>query len=670
MADLHKVKLSEQATICDFVHDRYRENMDEMAHLHRSWALTLAWTRGYQNYDFDKVKRTYVQNVDRKSWRPKLISNFMLPLVRKMVARYLYLKPIWDTIPATPDDDDIQIADIGAAILRHTWQQLAMDKKLIQLLFWQENCASAFLKVGWDAEAGELMEIGTQDVDDEVMNQTMQALGIFEKPETLKIPSGNPFCNVVSPFNMILDKNATVFEDCDYCIECNIHSIDWIADKFGNDYKKVSKTTDADLMFYPYNYSPETRIPKDGCMTYEIYIKRNNGRFKKGCYAFYADKYPLISPRPLPYAHGELPYGHFVSIVDPSNIWGTCVAEQVRPNQARYNKIESLVLEQMNLMSSIQWLNPASTNIKEFNNKPGAVITFHGPQPPQPVQPRAIPSYIERSLDRVRMAIQDTASSHDVSEAKADPSVRSGKAVHALQEADDSVNGPNLLWFDSALGRVGRLLIQTISEFVVEDRTLQITGEFKQIETLTYNGAMLQGKNRADYWQVRTTTYGRDAQSRHGREAHIIRLIEIGLLNPVADKNLILTMLGTADTMSLFDERVVDKARQWKEIQRLLAGEQVRVSMLEDHQTHLEAIKKWIAGSKRDQVQPQQLQAVINHANEHMQMQALEAMQQASMLQGLQNVNPSTGNGRGSSGGSGAGPNNQPRSSSNGAASR
>jgi len=624
--NLFEMKKGKKPSIIDFVNNKFMANRANMNMMYRSWMLNLAWIRGYQNVDYDYVNKTFIKN-KRDPWRPRLISNLMLPLVRKLIANLTYIHPIWDVIPATSDEEDIQISNVSTKIARYIWEHTDMSLKLVRLLGWQCACGNAFFKVGWDATVGDEIEIEAKHLEQELLQQVMEMMGIGQTPEKIKVNEGDVFIEPISPFNVIFD-DVSVVQDSDWIIESNIRSLDWVTEKFGNKYKGLPQTDEHSILIFPaiYNDNQKPSGSRKGVLVHELFIKRKSKMFPKGLHAIIAGGEHVITPQDNPFEHGQIPYSHFLEIYDPSSLWGTSIAEQVRPNQAEYNKIRSGVIEQVNMMSQLQWLNPKQSEVTEFTNKPGQVYNYKYPYKPEQQQPKPLPAYIERSLDRIRMDIQDTASSHDVSEGKNAPGVRAGKTVLALQDADDSVIGPVLLWFDDRLSYTGRLALQTFSQFTTAEKVLNITGDFNQLETINFIGSMVKGKNKGDYFNVRVKTYGRQMMSRSGRESLASMLIQNQVLNPVTDKEKILRILGTADLISVYDENAADVTRQYKEIEDMITGQPVPVTLGQNHVVHKDTIKKYISSSKWDKLQPEQKQIVIQHLQAHMQQEVQEAV--------------------------------------------
>src|SRR3990172_2444220 len=218
MANLYDVKKGKKESVVDFINDRFKKHRDNMQDLHRSWMLNLAWTRGYQNVDFDKIDKKFKTTNAQQPWKVRLISNLMLPVVRRIVAQMSYIHPVWDVIPATSDEEDIHIAETQTKVLQDVWQRVDLNQKLIRLLFWQSTCASAFLKVGWDADAGDEMEVNPKNVQEDLLREFLEYQGLSVIPETLKVNAGELFVDVVPPFNITFDDSVSVMEDSQWII--------------------------------------------------------------------------------------------------------------------------------------------------------------------------------------------------------------------------------------------------------------------------------------------------------------------------------------------------------------------------------------------------------------------------------------------------------------------
>ena len=250
-----------------------------------------------------------------------------------------------------------------------------------------------------------------------------------------------------------------------------------------------------ELFLTPLLIGEKSVQPKRGIVEHNFYSKPTK-KHPKVLHAIITGSGEVILTEVHPFDHKELPVIHFLEIYDPSSIWGTSTAEQVRSQQARYNRVSSAVLENINLTANVQWLNTKGSGNTARTNQPGRSYEHRPGRAPSQLQPKGMPQYVDAYLNRIRSDMQDTASSHDVSEAKAEPGVRSGRAVLALQDADDSILGPTLVWFDKAISKVGRLAMQTLAQFVSEDTIINIRGEFIEEQAITFNREALKGETK------------------------------------------------------------------------------------------------------------------------------------------------------------------------------
>lgn len=631
---LFEVKKGKKASVVDFIQHAFEDHKQRMMRIHRSWALNLAWTKGHQNVDFNPRTIRY-DRLPVKDWQTRLVSNLMLPVVRANVSRLAINAPVWDVIPATPDEKDVQISRVSKMILDYYWRKLKMPQKIIRTLFWQATCCSAFMKVGWNAEAGRPIQVNSSDVNDELLTEFIKMMGIFEVPKVLDLTEGEPFLEPIPPFNMAFDPLSSVMEDSDWSIETQVRSLDWVVDTFGTKWKdKLTEDHDIEILLHPYIFDEDHPIPKKGIVTHELFVRKTK-KFPKGLYCLLANEEVLVTPRDHPFEHKELPYAHFLEIYDPGSFYGTCAVEQIRPNQARYNKIQSVVTDCINTLGKPKWISPINNGITSITNSPGEVLRYRYPLKPEQIQSKPLPSYIQSTMEQIRRDMQDTSSLHNVSQGQNEPGVRSGKAVVALQSADDAQQGPTLIWFDAGLQRMGSLLLQTVNQFTTEERVIQITGEFNELETITYTGEMLSGKNNGEYFDVRVNTYVRNNMSRASRESLVFNLAEAGLVDPVRDRVLLLNMLGMGDISSIFDELAADRARQTKEIQAMRQGQKIPVLIGENHEQHLRVLKKFMASAKRDETEPENVQIIQQHLVDHEEKQVVDGIRQQIILQGI-----------------------------------
>ena len=642
---LHEVKRGKKDSVIGFMKKGFDSYQQAMVDTHRDWALTIAWTRGHQNVDFNSKTRKWEQQ-RRRAWQARLITNLMLPVVKSKVAKGAINKPIWDVPPATPDPKDQDISKISTKVLEHYWQLSNMTQKLLQMLYFRSTTGNGIFKVGWKESSGKkIKKLNTADIDPELLETFKNEIGIDVIPEEIEIDEGDLLIDVTSPFNLSFDPLVTLMDNNEWGIETQLVSLDWVIGNFGNKWKdKLTEKQVTDRLIHPlmFNTGSEARMEK-GILIHELFIKHGS-LYPKGFHCLTAGDEFLKTPRDLPFDHGELPWVHFIENIDPLSLWGHSDAQQIRPEQARYNQVKSVIQDHINKVGRIPWLIPFGS-VRSIANQPGENIIFKGPQAPAQAQPANLPSYIERTLFTSKQDIQDVASFHNVSQAQSEPGLQSGRAVLALQDADEAIEAPTREWFDISLAKTGYLALRLITQNVSSDQILQITGQFGQLETLTFTGNMLQGNSeQADYFKVRVKTYGRHQLTRAGREAHISTLIQLGQLRPGEHDQIIREMLNSGYTDMIAEKEESSRTRQYKELEFMMQKkQQIPVITGEDHGMHLDTIKRFLASGLREDADAESIQIIEQHYQEHLKMQAAELVQQQMILQGAIDAGRATG---------------------------
>lgn len=241
--NLFEINRNKKDSIIDFVKTKFADHRMQMVNYHRNWALQLAWTRGHQHVDYNKQTKQWVEHVTQP-WQASVSSNFMLPIVLDNVSRLLSLNAQWEVLPATPAEEDIQIANTATKIARDAWKRYRMRQNLIRVLFWQATTGNGFLKVGWDAETGEEKEYRKDSLDNNAVTQFMEVFGIAEESETITLKEGELFVHPVSPFNIAVERTIDIFDESPYVIESQIRPLDWVTAKFGNKWKEKLSESD------------------------------------------------------------------------------------------------------------------------------------------------------------------------------------------------------------------------------------------------------------------------------------------------------------------------------------------------------------------------------------------------------------------------------------------
>ena len=126
---------------------------DFLEELHKEWRQALFYAA---NVQYIAYHRTTHRWIPRKTvpWRIRSIYNVVQKAVNIRVARLTENKPSMSVQAATVDREDTEKTEYKERLFWHLWQVLNLHNKVVRARSWSAKCASGFLKVGWDPDAG------------------------------------------------------------------------------------------------------------------------------------------------------------------------------------------------------------------------------------------------------------------------------------------------------------------------------------------------------------------------------------------------------------------------------------------------------------------------------------------------------------------------------------
>jgi hypothetical protein len=589
-----------------WVQETHRRRADDLLTMHREQYLNILWAvHGQQTKYFDKVTKTLL-DYNPPEFKLHVISNFLYPWLRRAVG-LLARRPIWDTLPATMDQSDINSANVATKVLQYYWQRELMDLKFIEWLVWLLTTGNALFKVCWDPKAGKVLKL-----TDEERAALKNALPDARIPKELHF--GDLFVEVASPFSVVWEKGVKMRDKPSYIIEAKIRPCEFVRRRWKVDPTPiVDRGTNFDLKLMDVNELTAIET-NDLCLVYNAIFPHENRQ-----YIICGDKVAYSGKNDYEYMDG-CPFVHGVETFAPGSEFGVSTIRHLRSNQSQYNSINSSVINNIRLLGNPQWLTPRAGRVGEITNRPGGKILYDYPFKPEISAPAQLGTYIERALLRAKDDIGTVGSTNPVSQARGEPNLRSGKAVLALQDADNSVLGPVALMADKVLEATGRKILQTVAKNVHENRIGKIVGENREVEIFSFKGSDLIGQNynepNIDYFDVRIGTYSTYPLSRVGMLEQLDTLLSRGVLHPERDRGRILAAIGSGDLLTNFDPEQKDRAMYHRKCYRLMRGEQLPVYPMENHEIAIETIDIFFR-PRLDELSPEIIQNIQNYRSQH-----------------------------------------------------
>lgn len=612
LRSIHSVDWRDSADIVDFVMGMWDTRRQRRWWLERQWYINISYFLGHQWVEWNNTSGSLFQP-KAPSYRVRLTANLIQPIARKIAANIISQRPVWTVQPATGDPKDALVARLSEKLVKYYWGgPLKATQKLVDALMWMTTTGLGIERLHWDPRRSSEMLLNSSEFKDESLVNDLKKL---ESTGDNTINLGDAVLEAKSPFQIDPDPWCTDFSELTWLVDTTMRSTEWVRDQYPKTGKDIEPDDTETLNFFEKRISDlsgpghhfagstgrkSSATQENMVNVHELFVLPF-GKFRRGIYAVVAGDTLLDIRKNQFRAGGEviLPYAFMEEIRVPGRLWPTCAIEQAISLQSEYNKGRSQVVENRNLMSRPKWFVPDGANIGDhaLTSEPGEVITHtFGHQPIAWTAP-PLPPYVLRTLELARQDIQDATLIHDVSLAKAPTGVKSGKAILALQEQDQTVLAPTVICIEEELSKLGAALLELLSRKVKEKRLVKIVGDNELYDVEEFTGSDLLGDNSStpgvNYFDVRVKMGSQLPLTPDARRQAISELVQVGILVPDRDRDQILELLELGADEPLFDAARMDRANQRKENRLMMKGELMQVEDYDDDLIHIAAMEEF-----------------------------------------------------------------------------
>lgn len=620
---------------------------------HREWFAAIAMRRGQQWIQVSHGAKS-IFNPPEDPDRVRITINKLLGIHQTRLAKLIKDTPRPENVPASNSDEDKDLARKGSKLCMWVYQNNRMREKLKSLASWAIDCGSAFLFVYWDPEMGPKMPVykrhqgpitgkeGYQiDSDGYVLDQSGQRI-------TELISQGDVRIDVVSPFDVINDQVHDTVEDGDWLIMQRAMSLSDIRLKWPETGKDVKSEKDiSDKVYYQRKLmglggndnnwlSPE---PSRDCKmaTVKYCFERKTDKYPEGRYIVTANG-KLLESGSLKehFEHEECPVIKFDDIEVSGSFWGLSTITNCSPVQKGYNRTWSQILENANNMGNIKVattkgheLSPESyddTGYEILEIAPGADV--------HQLQPAELPGYVVNQLMWYDKAFEDVSGMHEVSQGRVPEGVKSGNAIMALQEQDETRLAPTKLGFYRVLEKAFSQALKLYEQFQLEDRTVRILGDgYGDMDEVKISRDEIQSMNK----DVRIVAESLIGSKKELQREQIMDLWKGGLFgdpNKPEVRKLVASVMEFGNLSEMFEEESIDirnareeneKFVQQKELERKadpdIPGRYVFTLPTydsDDHETHYRIVNQLRKSPRYRKMPPDQRRGIDLHAQEHL----------------------------------------------------
>lgn len=562
------------------------------------WFLNLAYFDGRQWVAFDGRQLFEPQ---LEPWRAKLVDNRIRGLVRKEIAKQTKTRPQWVGVPATSDDDEIDAARLRERVFEHDWMYLDLTRKHRAARTWARVCGNAFLKVTWDGHTGKALDVMVGP-DGKSLKDTYGAPLTPDRvdglpPEMLDgirqqtVRMGDPRIDVRTPFEAFPDPLATEdgLESCRRFGEEAVYDPEYLRERYGVTLEPDSYASPGVVDSRFGGGGREQGGKKTGVKVRE-YWELPCSEYPDGCHAIYAvTSKQRLDEEAIPYPW--LPYVMHRGTPKPGSFWATGIDDYISP-QTELNKSLSQIAENAERIGNPPLAKPSGADFEDEEAwLPGTVLEYQDTGSPQAaphfmVVPE-LPGYVQERPASAENSLREISHQHEVTSGQVPAGVTAASAINLLQEADDTVLGPDIEDMELAIRDLGRRVLWLRWKYCSDERMLRIAGEDGAWDLEAFKGQMLKNGGENDQVQAGSGL----PTSKAAKQAAIQQVLTLFVQNGVAiDERRLRRALRDFEVGGL-ENMLADIQRDERQVneenRQLAAGEQLPINSYDNDMIHI-----------------------------------------------------------------------------------
>ena len=629
----------------------YWEHHPDVSNRYPRWRKYIAWVAGYQLYDYNKISKKLIEVPLTR--QHKIVVNKLRPYVRTLLAKLTSEVPQMSIIPNTSEDEDIEAARAGDAIISGLAEKLKFTQTVADVKLWTIICNRGFIRVFWNESDSGL--IGYEDVkpeeDDGIESGTTEPMVSSEGTEAqLKAvyEDGDICIQAVPPFNCRVDPLFYNREDWRWFV----YGYEDDAEEVESTYEIEKGTLNEKSTIFSQAYSLDLQDEQDMIIGGPDKREDISGRTTVVKELWTNKMWVFASGSKIldygPNEFNEIPFFVTEERLIPIDTYekefqyNESVIKDVIPLQREYNKMISIESIAMDRASKLKVLTPIGSLLskRQWVNDYGVFIDYN-PRAGEPHQMKtdAFPfemSAYKGTLEREMQAVMNLGPA-SFGQLPERASHASGALVNLLIEQDDVVLNPLLNRINNVVSEAWSLAMRIVQANYTTDRYIRYVGEDGSNEVAKFQGADLRGNT-----DVRVISQTGLPRSRALRIEYIMKLREAGML-PDDRANLEMLEFGQVD--KIFKEQMIHERRAHRENSMIHDNPNIDpqeamgwVYPLEPHPIHLNIHLRDRLGTRWNSYNEFQQEALENHiqaTQQKIQEQQQQEMEQMAKAQAI-----------------------------------
>lgn len=561
---------------------------------------------------------------------PSAGTNYSFKNLRFIHAQMSANPPATIPRPATSDPEDRRRARAADRVMRFALRQYGLQEKFDQSNL---NClvyGTGILKTVWDSARGDIV-------------------GCNKKTGAL-ILEGDIAVKSISPWKVMFDPDAESWEEVRYAFEQITMSYEEALHRWPGKRKLLdgilSERGEGDMMpeangvVYASSFLNSNQAPKYESITvYEYWEKGMPSNAMLGRYAVcLPDGRLLQAPKPNPFSFApppsasdlakarrtgrpprripptaRLPY-HIITDVDvPNRVWGKSFVEFEAPLQELLNRLDTVMLENLQAHGVARLLLPPGVEIAEgsVTNSPYDIVRLtseSGSQAePKFMEPMPLPPSLSELRAQTKMGIDDMAG---VNESMFGQQSRE-QSGFSMQYATNQGNVIRRRLFNKYVIQVEsvyRGILDLARKHWRDERTIQVLGREKAFEVIDLRGADIDGGY--DLVVEYGTSLSLDPMTRRQEIMALIPLLEKAEVPP----RVILGMMKLGELDVVDDMILMADDRQREIFEEMFAtGSLIQPEEFQDHDNMLAYGLRFVMTSEFKYLEPDEKMLVREH---------------------------------------------------------
>ena len=477
-----KKKIYEEDLVSEVTKD-FLKRQKERKPFEAKWKLNYNFFMGNQfsginrNCDLENFEKQY-------SWQEQEVFNHISPIVESRLSKLSTVRPKI-SILSSDNSDDLNNNSLTKNILNSAYQNLNLNKVIMEATTISEITGTSFYKVVWNSNKGKPIAIDEQGND---------------------LKEGEVEVEALSPYEIFPD-NQTIsnLDNCESIIHAKALSLNQIKNTWGVDVESENVNI--------FNFNPVTNLGGLGykASTFEAsYINKQNyavviERYEKPCADFLQGRLTIVCGGkllylgPLPFINQSqnkrgFPFVKQVCIETPGCFWGTSVIERLIPIQRAYNAVKNRKHEYLNRLSmGILTVEDGSVDVESLQEEglsPGKILIYRqGSNPPKMMDKDSMPTEFSEEEEKLLSEFSSIGGISNILTSTNWSRSLSGTALELLVEQDSARINITAENIRESVKQIAAQILKLYKQFAVTPRQIYITNSNNQTETVSWNNS-------------------------------------------------------------------------------------------------------------------------------------------------------------------------------------